>query len=63
MKVTVCDPPSGWKYGFPKVIPDNRKGDLVEWLVEEGYPRVEIESYGAYFYCRFWEDELKEKGP
>ena len=21
--VTMIDPPSGWKFGFPKVIPDN----------------------------------------
>jgi hypothetical protein len=54
--VTYVDPPSGWKYGFPKAIPDARKKDLVEWLVEEGYPRPEIEAFGAHFYCRLWEE-------
>ena len=57
MKVTVVDPPSGWRYGFPRVIPDDRRKDLVEWLVEHGYPREEIESFGAHFYCRFWEED------
>lgn len=54
--VTVVDPPSGWRYGFPKVVPEDRKNDLVEWLVEVGYPRAEIEALGAHFYCRFWND-------
>ncbi len=48
------DPPSGWKYGFPKVIPKDAD-DLRKWLLEEGYPQWEIDSYGEYFYCRFWE--------
>jgi hypothetical protein len=55
--VRYVDPPSGWKYGFPKAIPDDRMSDLVEWLVEEGYPRPAIKALGAHFYCRFWEEE------
>lgn len=31
------DPPSGWKYGFPKIW--DGTGDLREWLVAEGYPQ------------------------
>lgn len=61
MKVTVVDPPSGWKFGFPKVIPHDRKNDLIEWLVENGYPRQEIEAFGAHFYCRFWEEDVEPK--
>lgn len=57
MKVTICDPPHGWKYGFPRIIPEGRKEDVLNWLVEVGYPRREIESYGEHFYCRFWEQD------
>jgi hypothetical protein len=49
----MVDPPSGWRYGFPKVIPNDIK-DVKEWLVENGYPQSEIDDYGDYFYCRFW---------
>jgi hypothetical protein len=50
------DPPSGWLYGFPKVIPAYRRDDLNEWLVENGYPQSEIDSLGEYFYVRMWEE-------
>ena len=57
MKVTMIDPPSGWKYGFPKVLPENTK-DTLKWLVENGYPQQEIDSLGDQFFCRHWETEL-----
>lgn len=57
-KVTMCDPPSGWRYGFPKAIPDHRRNDLKRWLIEEGYPEFEINFLGEYFYCRFWTQEV-----
>lgn len=63
MKVLMCDPPSGWKYGFPKPLPDNfiHEGELlVKWLVEEGYPQSEIDALGDQFYCRYWETEEQE---
>ena len=50
------DPPSGWKYGFPKPIPDDVV-DFEDWLVSEGYPRAEIEKMGDYFFCRQWESD------
>ena len=50
------DPPSGWKYGFPKPVPKGVE-DMTEWLVSEGYPRAEIEKMGDYFFCRHWETE------
>lgn len=60
MKVMMIDPPSGWKYGFPKPMP--KQFDTFEeksaWLVSEGYPQSEIDSYGDHFYCRYWEQEL-----
>ena len=51
----ICDPPLGWKYGFPKPIPEDRMKDLINWLIEEGYPKSIIDELGEHFYCRFWE--------
>lgn len=71
----LIDPPSGWKYGFPKVawpIPE----DTDKWLTENGYPQQEIDSLGENFYVQItpvtddfllklymigWEDEFKSK--
>jgi hypothetical protein len=52
---TMIDPPSGWKYGFPKPVPEDRRYDFIIWLVEQGYPQSEIDTLGEHFYCRFWE--------
>ena len=60
MKITIIDPPSGWKYGFPKPIPEDRKKDSMVWLVEQGYPQEEIDSLGEYFFCRYWEMDENE---
>lgn len=56
--VTMVDPPSGWMYGFPKIIPDDVEGDVRPWLVENGYPQSEIDKMPNHFYCRFWETEV-----
>jgi len=63
----MIDPPSGWKYGFPKELPQEAVmfygGDdyglketfnLMEWFVQEGYPKEEIEKCGEQFWCRHW---------
>ena len=55
----IIDPPSGWKYGFPKPIPEDRLKDQDVWLVEQGYPQAEIDALGEYFYCRYWEEPNK----
>ena len=62
MKVLMCDPPSGWKYGFPKPLPAGRaRGeDIVPWLLSEGYPQKEIDNYGKHFYCRYWEANTED---
>jgi hypothetical protein len=59
----VCDPPSGWKYGFPKPVPKqfDTTDEFHDWLVSEGYPMKEIESYGDHFYCRYWEEEVSDE--
>lgn len=38
-------PPEGWRYGFPKLFDGNPNSSLAEikrWLLENGYPREEI---------------------
>ena len=57
--VKMIDPPSGWKYGFPKVLPDDVTNTM-KWLVENGYPQAEIDACGDNFWCRHWagEEEL-----
>lgn len=48
------DPPSGWKYGFPRIYDPKSDGDVMEWIIKCGYPRKEVESYGEHFYTRQW---------
>lgn len=38
----IIDPPSGWKYGFPKRY-TKADGDLGEFLAKNGYPRDDID--------------------
>lgn len=59
MKVTMIDPPSGWKYGFPKILPEGVKS-ISKWLVENAYPQIEIDKIGDQFYYRTWETELDD---
>jgi hypothetical protein len=49
------DPPSGWKYGFPKVWDSELYPNFDSWLLREGYPWGLKESFGQYFYVRQWE--------
>lgn len=52
----MIDPPEGWRYGFPKELPEEVV-DHREWLLEQGYPQKLMESLGKHFYCRYWETE------
>jgi len=51
----MVDPPSGWKYGFPKAKPDDAT-DTIAWLLSEGYPQSEIDKMGNTFFIRTWEE-------
>ena len=55
INMIMIDPPSGWKYGFPKPIPEERKKDSLVWLVEQGYPQKLIDELRDCFYCKYWE--------
>lgn len=54
--IYLIDPPSGWKYGFPKELPKDYEkytsDDLSEWLIENGYPKEEIDSTKGEFVYR-----------
>ena len=60
-KVTMVDPPSGWKYGFPKAMPQKFLNGLEfnAWLVSEGYPQKLIDELGDQFYCRHWQEDAE----
>lgn len=53
----LVDPPEGWKFGFPKPIPDGVDRDafldnLNAWLVDNGYPQEEVDRYDGRVPCR-----------
>ena len=53
------DPPSGWKYGFPKPVPEGFEDmtyqQKVDWFVSEGYPKELLGE--EVFSCRFFSKE------
>jgi hypothetical protein len=57
----IIDPPSGWMYGFPKLVPDEvlrSKWRLCVWLIEQGYPAEDIEM--AMKHSRYWEHKPQQ---
>lgn len=54
------DPPSGWRYGFPKLWDPEVNENFFEWVVAEGYPQKEIDKMGEHFYTRQWYDDEKD---
>lgn len=55
----MIDPPSGWRYGFPKRIPREHQHRTIEWMIEQGYPRHLTEQ--KHFYVRYWNAEEGEQ--
>ena len=55
------DPPSGWRYGFPKIWDPNTEPDLKVWLIESGYPESEVD-FGLNYY-RQWLVDAPELQP
>lgn len=53
----MIDPPSGWKYGFPKEFKPGK--DPAELLRESGYPEKDIEF--ALKYCRHWVEDVEDE--
>ena len=34
------DPPSGWRYGFPRLYDPSKDGPVREWMIAQGYPKA-----------------------
>lgn len=49
----MIDPPDGWRYGFPKELPGDVT-NVIPWLIQNGYPKELIDSFGDNFVCRHW---------
>lgn len=56
--VTMINPPGGRKFGFPKELPFPIPSNIKGWLVKNGYPQEEIDSYGNNFRCRYWGQDV-----
>jgi hypothetical protein len=52
----IVDPPSGWQYGFPKIVHDEEvyNANPTAWLHNNGYPK-NLEVY----YIRSWRDKIE----
>lgn len=59
MKITIYDPPAGWRYGFPKQYLPKPGEELADTLLRDGYPPGEIASGGAK-YVRFWDKDIDD---
>lgn len=64
--VVLCDPPSGWKYGFPREYdlvpsgnPETHDDEVKAWFLSKGYPQEEIDQ-GMLKYCRWWTKQIEE---
>lgn len=55
--ITIYDPPSGWRYGFPREYEPLLGETIEQTLLRDGYPQSEIDA-GMAQYVRFWEKSL-----
>lgn len=53
---TMIDPPQGWLYGFPKILPEPRPKNIRKWLIDNGYPPQKVWQLGEDMFCREWDD-------
>jgi hypothetical protein len=68
MKTRIIDPPSGWKYGFPKPIPDDIKEGLVlRWAYDDKKTlnmrtlSQKVDSADAALISKFDKEDAKKK--
>ncbi len=61
IKYVWIDPPSGWKYGFPRKLSLELKNDkefsIGAWLVDNGYPMANLDKAGNPHWIRVWDAE------
>ena len=58
--MTIYDPPSGWRYGFPREYKPLPGESLIDTLLRDGYPQKEID-WGGGEHVRFWETTADQK--
>ena len=51
----MIDPPSGWRYGFPRAYDAEVDGDMRDFLLLHGYPERDVDF--ALQYMRCWPAE------
>lgn len=56
--VLYIDPPDGWRYGFPKPFHIEPYDSLLNWLINNSYPKDNAEWAAAN--CSFFYMELDE---
>lgn len=58
----MVDPADGWRYGFPKAVPKDREADLLEWIVEQGYPKDLVWDGRGWrnLIMRCWREEVSD---
>lgn len=54
------DPPTGWRYGFPKIYRPVEGETIEDTLERDGYPRAMADDFGGK-HCRFWHVEEQAK--
>ena len=55
----MCDPPSGWRYGWPKPVPP--KGtDMKKYFLDNGYPQKLVDQ-GMLKHVRYFEGETYDE--
>lgn len=48
----MIDPPTGWRYGFPRPYDETTDGPMREFLLAHGYPALDVDF--ALQYMRSW---------
>ena len=56
----MIDPPSGWRYGFPKILDLNENETIRDWLVRKGYPEQDLDF--AMKHLRSWTQPRNQNG-
>lgn len=58
--ILLIDPPSGWKYGFPKPYDNPTNIPVAQWLIENGYPKSELNKDGNPYWVRYLQTSVEE---
>lgn len=53
MSNRIVDPPEGWRFGFPKGMPELDESEVEQWFIDQGYPKLYIEK-GYLNHCRYF---------